>query len=184
MENIEEKPLIKVIMGLGNPGSRFDYTRHNIGFRVVDALADKYLGTWREKGKMMQADVLIGGNNILLVKPLTFMNLSGDILPSLHKKGITIDQILVLHDELEKPFGFVGLKEGGGHRGHNGLRSIIEESGPNFSRISCGIGRPEQREQVADYVLLRFAEDPAQVDAIVKRAIELIEEKVTHKKER
>ena len=178
----EKKPFIKAIIGLGNPGSKFEYTRHNIGFMVMDALADAYQGSWRTKGDIVYADILIGDHKLMLIKPQTFMNESGIIMAELRKKGIELENIIVVHDELEKPFGSVTTKEGGGHRGHNGLRSIIQQSGPDFIRISCGIGRPEQKEQVSDYVLSKFSEGPDEVTDMVDEAVIAIEKLIRDQK--
>ncbi|MEX0671848.1 MAG: aminoacyl-tRNA hydrolase [Candidatus Babeliales bacterium] len=147
---------LKAIIGLGNPGPRFDATRHNIGFAIVDALADIHSAHWSKKGAMEQASITINNQPILLVKPQTFMNNSGEIFPLLAKQGIKAENILVIHDELEKPFGSLAIKEGGSHRGHNGLRSIIDYIGSDFNRLRFGIGRPERKEDVADYVLQKF----------------------------
>ena len=116
---------IKVIIGLGNPGTKYQRTRHNIGFLILDALAEKYNASWHTKDNREVAEIEINGKKIILIKPQTFMNSSGKIIPSLLKQGVKPENILVVHDELEKPFGKVELKIGGSHRGHNGLRSII-----------------------------------------------------------
>jgi len=166
---------IKVIIGLGNPGPRFSFTRHNAGFLVVDALADRYYGTWHEKGQMEIADITIADRRLLLIKPHTFMNESGKVIPLLSKQGIKSENILVVHDELEKPFGTLALKEGGSHRGHNGLRSLIAACGPDFLRLRFGIGRPEHKEQVADYVLQRFNEPESKVREQIDQAVDMIE---------
>lgn len=173
MNNSDKK--ITTIVGLGNPGPRFNNTRHNAGFMVVDALADKYGGQWHEKGNMALAEIVVGDAKLFLVKPLTFMNDSGAILPALAKKGVTASAILVVHDELEKPFGTLAIKEGGSHRGHNGLRSIMAAIGPDFLRLRFGIGRPEDKSLVNDYVLGRFSEKKEDVAKQVDAAVKMIE---------
>ncbi len=166
---------IKAIIGLGNPGVRFVNTRHNIGFMVLDALADKHNASWQTKGELEFTEIETdGGKRILLVKPLTYMNDSGKVMPFLKNKDVDVDNFLVVHDELEHKLGKVTTKDGGSARGHNGLRSIIEFVGPDFKRVRCGISRPEQREMVADYVLQRFP-DLAQADEMVQVAIDTIE---------
>lgn len=170
---------IKAIIGLGNPGPRFSFTRHNVGFLVVDALADRYYGTWHEKGPMEIADIMIDGKRLLLVKPHTYMNESGKVIPLLAKQGIKPENILVVHDELEKPFGTFAFKEGGSHRGHNGLRSIIAACGPEFKRLRFGIGRPDRKEDVSDYVLQRFDVPESQVREHVDQAVDMIETLIT-----
>ncbi len=169
---------IKIIIGLGNPGNKYHFTRHNIGFLVVDALSEKYNGVWQTRGDKDVADINIEDNKIILVKPQTFMNNSGKVMPSLLKQGITIENVLVVHDELEKPFGTVELKVGGSHKGHNGLRSIMQQSGADFVRLRCGIGRPQHKEDVADYVLSDFSEGTTAVEQEIKKAITIIEEAI------
>jgi PTH1 family peptidyl-tRNA hydrolase len=166
---------IKAIIGLGNPGPRFALTRHNIGFLVVDALADKHGASWAKKDEFEYAEITLNGQKIHLVKPQTFMNNSGRVIPWLTKKGIKPEEILVVHDELEQPFGKVMFRTGGSARGHNGLKSIISTCGDTFHRIRCGISRPEDRATVSDYVLMPFSESDEQVTALVTNAVTLIE---------
>ncbi len=166
---------LRAIIGLGNPGSKFTYTRHNAGFLVVDLLADRHGGVWHEKGNLLYADIMINGKPIILIKPQTFMNDSGKAISFLQKKGIGPDQTLVVHDELEKPFGSIAFKYGGSHRGHNGLRSIMAVWGPDFERLRFGIGRPEQKEDVAQYVLERFACSSAELEHKLNEAADFIE---------
>ena len=166
---------IRAIIGLGNPGSKFTYTRHNIGFRIVDELAKRYGGIWREKDNMEFSEIRIDDHPVLLIKPQTFMNSSGQVVPFLTKKGIKPEEILVVHDELELPFGSVKHKVGGSHKGHNGLRSIADAIGREFQRIRYGIGRPEIKEQVGDYVLEKFSVDIGEVEVYIDQAIEMIE---------
>ena len=101
---------IKVIIGLGNPGNSYKNTRHNIGFRIVDSVAQEYNGTWRKRDNMEISEISINNHKILLIKPQTFMNSSGQVLPYLKKQGINSQEILVVHDELEMPFGKMSLK--------------------------------------------------------------------------
>ena len=166
---------IKAIIGLGNPGKRFERTRHNIGFSILDALADEYNASFRSIKNMELAEVIINDNKILLIKPQTFMNSSGAIMPYLQKQGIKPEGILVVHDELELPFGTIKLKCGGSHKGHNGLKSIIDFIGKDFWRLRFGISRPENRDDVSDYVLTPF--DPTQqekLDDVTNQARTLI----------
>jgi PTH1 family peptidyl-tRNA hydrolase len=166
---------IKVIIGLGNPGQQYHFTRHNIGFLVIDELAQKYNASWQKKTNREETEIVINNHKIILIKPQTFMNDSGKIIPALLKQGIKAENILVIHDELEKPFGKIALKHEGSHRGHNGLRSIIQACGDNFLRLRCGIGRPELREDVPDYVLSNFSEKKECVEQMIGDAIMLIE---------
>lgn len=166
---------IKAIIGLGNPGNQFIKTRHNIGFRVLDVLAKKYSGNWHLRGEIEFVEIMLNNQKIILLKPQTFMNSSGQALNFLIKKGIKPEEIVVVHDELEFPFGKVAFRFAGSARGHNGLRSIISFIGENFYRIRCGIGRPSERESVADFVLKPFSEDDVLVQGLIEKAIEQIE---------
>ncbi|NBQ17339.1 aminoacyl-tRNA hydrolase [bacterium] len=168
-------PHIKVIIGLGNPGPQFKFTRHNIGFQVVDALVEKYDGAWQKKDKMLCASISINDQQVLVVKPQTFMNSSGEVIPGLLKKGIKSETILVVHDELEKPFGSLMLKQSGSHKGHNGLRSLIVTATADFWRLRFGIGRPERKEDVPHYVLENFKEPAESINLLIQKSISLIE---------
>ncbi len=168
--------MIKAVIGLGNPGPKFSNHRHNIGFRVLDALAEKHGATWQKKENMELAEITIDGKNILLIKPQTFMNSSGQIIPFLQKKGIKPENILVVHDELEKPFGKLIIKQGGSARGHNGLRSLIATGGPEFYRLRFGIGRPVEKAEVPDYVLSNFDQEATEVDSQIEQAVQMIDE--------
>ena len=160
---------MRLIVGLGNPGDQYTKTRHNIGFRVLDSLGFSF-----QKGfQGLYAKV---GDHLYL-KPQTFMNLSGNSVlaaASFHK--ITPDHICVIHDELDLPFGTVKLKKSGGHAGHNGLRDIMRVLGPEFSRIRMGIGKPEHKTQVADYVLSAFTQqEEAVLPDLMAQAAHLLE---------
>jgi len=177
MNNQDIKSLtIKAIIGLGNPGQRYYNNRHNIGFRVVDEIAAQHGGMWQDKNNMEISDILINNQKILLIKPQTFMNESGKVVPFLIKQGIRAENILVVHDELEKPFGKMAFKVGGSHRGHNGLRSIIGICGADFVRLRFGIGRPAQKDEVSRYVLQNFSEDSADIEHLIAQAVLIIEE--------
>lgn len=168
---------IKIIIGLGNPGPKYHHNRHNIGFLVLDALAEKHHASWQKKSNYEAAEIEINGEKIILVKPQTFMNDSGKVVPSLIKQGMTAHNLLVVHDELEKPFGAIEFKTGGSHKGHNGLRSIIGTCGADFHRLRFGIGRPENREDVPDYVLSNFSKNE-NIDPLVTKAVEMIEKMI------
>lgn len=166
--------MIKAIIGLGNLGQKFAQTRHNIGFIVVDQLAQELGLTWRVGDNLHYALWEFDDRKIYLIKPQTYMNDSGAIAPWLRKQNIETDNILVVHDELEKPFGIVAYRIGGSARGHNGLRSLIARLGENFGRLRCGIGRPLEREQVPNYVLSNFTQTNEQMDQYVQKAVEQI----------
>ena len=167
---------IKAIIGLGNPGPQYYYQRHNIGFRILDTLATRYKAPWQDKSIMQITTISINNTPIILIKPQTFMNKSGSVIPFLSKKGIKAEHILVAHDELEKPFGSLGIKSGGSARGHNGLRSIINECGKDFVRLRFGISRPDQREMVPSYVLSRFDQNEDAIMTLIEKAADMIEQ--------
>lgn len=166
--------MIKALIGLGNPGTQYTNNRHNIGFRILDVLAAEHYGSWSKKDNLEYAEITINNNKILLIKPLTFMNSSGAVIPWLQKKGIKAEEIVVVHDELELPFGKVALKLGGSAKGHNGLKSIIERCGDQFYRLRFGIGRPERKEDVPDYVLSNFSESESVRASLIEQAISLL----------
>jgi PTH1 family peptidyl-tRNA hydrolase len=165
---------IKAIIGLGNPGPAYYATRHNIGFLVLDALADQNMGMWQSKQNMEICSINLDGKNILLVKPQTFMNDSGKVLGYLAKQGIKQDNILVVHDEMELPFGAIKLKFDGSAKGHNGLKSIMAHGGSNFLRLRFGIDRPIDRSEVSDYVLGKFKESQNLLDEKIDQACTVI----------
>ena len=144
-----------LIVGLGNPGTEYQKTRHNIGFLALDNL--DYSPAWKSKFKGEFALCNRDSLKIGLLKPQTYMNLSGEsVFPCFQFFKIPIDRILVVYDEVDLPFGTIQLKSGGGLAGHNGLKSIVDQLGTkDFQRLRLGIGRP-QRESVSNYVLLRF----------------------------
>ena len=162
---------IKLIVGLGNPGSSNLLDRHNAGYWFVDALARRYGGEFRSEVKF-HGDVCrftIEGHDIRLLKPTTYMNRSGLAIQALAAYlKYPAYQILVVHDELDLPLGKIKLKRGGGHGGHNGLRDVISHIGKEFFRLRIGIGHPGAKEDVIDYVLRRASreDENAIIDAI------------------
>ena len=151
---------MRIVVGLGNPGARYQGTRHNIGFEVVDELARRYGGGWRDKFKALVGEVALAGDKVLLVKPQTFMNLSGEtVQPAAQFFGVEPEGVVVVHDELDLPLGRLKVKVGGGHAGHNGLRSMVAELGSrDFVRLRVGIGRPAKGSP-SNYVLSDFGAD-------------------------
>jgi PTH1 family peptidyl-tRNA hydrolase len=154
---------LKVIVGLGNPGSKYTETRHNAGFWFLDEVAAKYAAVFRVEKKFFGevAKVTINNKDIWLLKPETFMNRSGQAVKSLLSfYRIGADQCLVAHDEIDLPPGTAKLKTGGGHGGHNGLRDIINQLGTKeFHRLRIGVGHPGSKDQVVDYVLHTASRD-------------------------
>lgn len=147
-----------LISGLGNPGDKYKHTRHNIGFLVIDEIT-KNLSTTNINNSNFQAIVQKNLSNIY-VKPQTFMNNSGEsILSIVEYYDIPNENVIVVHDDLDLPFGTVKFKIGGGHGGHNGLRSIDSHIGKDYIRVRVGIGKPENKGDVANYVLSDFSKE-------------------------
>lgn len=132
-----------LLVGLGNPGPKYRKNRHNIGFMIVDELLRRAGATTKEKFKGEWARIVLCGTDVVLLKPMTFMNLSGEsVRAAADFFRVEPSDVVVIHDELDLPFGKVKLKQGGGHAGHNGLRSITQHLGSEYARIRCGIDRP------------------------------------------
>ena len=174
---------IKLIYGLGNPGKQYELNRHNIGHLVIDALSDYFFAQWSstdvcEYAKVQRPEDLQESSlasEFYLVKSKTFMNDSGKVLAYFAKKGIKPEEVMVIHDELEKAFGTMAIRQGGSARGHNGLRSIISLFGADFWRLRVGISRPQRKEQVSSYVLSNFTPDEQeQLESIIQEAVQLI----------
>ena len=173
---------MKIVCGLGNPGREYQGHRHNVGFLVVEALARRLAAAFssnRFDAEVAQA--ALRGEKVLLLKPQTFMNRSGQALGAAARfYKVPVGEVLVVHDELDLPFGRLQLKAGGGTGGHNGLASILESWGEqDFARLRFGIGKPEgpgAKERVIGHVLGDFArEEAAALPALVDRAAELAE---------
>lgn len=166
---------IRAIIGLGNPGSAYHHHRHSIGARIVDELAKQHNATWNSSELMDYAEITVGADQkIYLIKPTTYMNNSGKVLPWLQKKGIKGENILVIHDELEKPFGSVTISWAGSHKGHNGLKSIIAGIGADFWRLKFGIGRPADKAEVPTYVLTPFSrQEEVELPGLIDKAVGL-----------
>jgi peptidyl-tRNA hydrolase, PTH1 family len=153
---------LKMIVGLGNPGPEHLLTRHNAGFWFVDALSSKLGGRWRAHTKFQGeiSKVPLGGGEITLLKPATYMNRSGLSVRALcDYLKVDPKEILVVHDELDLPVGDVRFKLGGGPGGHNGVRDVITHLGPDFWRLRIGVGHPGDKDEVIDYVLRRAPKD-------------------------
>ena len=174
---------IRMIAGLGNPGEEYAQTRHNAGFKAIDALARQANVTyWKNQAgaevasiKVNDAEAEGGKREVILVKPQSYMNTSGGPISKLCAQyKVSVEELLVIHDELDIPAGDVRIKVGGGHAGHNGLRSIIDKMGSrDFSRVRVGIGNPPGRMPVADFVLKQLRSREAEdFDETTVRAAE------------
>ena len=150
---------MKLLAGLGNPGAKYARNRHNIGFMAVEEIAASHgFGPWRSKFSGQVSDGRLGVEKVMLLKPETYMNLSGDsVQAAMAFFKLSPDDLIVLHDELDLAPGKVRVKTGGGHAGHNGLRSIDAHVGPDFTRVRLGIGHPGDKRLVSNYVLGDFA---------------------------
>ncbi|PIV73428.1 MAG: aminoacyl-tRNA hydrolase, partial [Rhodobacteraceae bacterium CG17_big_fil_post_rev_8_21_14_2_50_65_11] len=146
-------------VGLGNPGAKYAMNRHNIGFMAVDRIADQHdFPPWRAKFQGQVTEGRIGTEKVLLLKPATFMNLSGQSVGEAARfYKLDAPDVTVFHDELDLAPGKIRVKAGGGHAGHNGLRSIHQHIGPHYDRVRLGIGHPGHKDKVAPYVLSDFA---------------------------
>jgi len=162
-----------LIVGLGNPGSDYAQTRHNIGFMVIDELIKKFNATNVSSSSFL-GDCYKFQNHFLL-KPLTFMNLSGKSVIKV-KNFYKQEEVVVIHDDLDLPFGAIRFKKGGGHGGHNGLKSIDENISREYIRVRLGIGKPEHKGEVASYVLGDFSKtEELYLQEFIKKAADAIE---------
>ncbi|HKK29144.1 MAG TPA: aminoacyl-tRNA hydrolase [Alphaproteobacteria bacterium] len=149
----------RLLVGLGNPGAKYEATRHNIGFRVVDAIADHFgASAFKRRFQGLFSEFRLNGRKVLLLKPQTFMNESGrSVGQALQYFSLPIENAIVFHDELDLVPGKIRVKKGGGVAGHNGLRSIKAHAGSEFWRVRVGIGHPGRPDAVTGYVLKPFA---------------------------
>ena len=162
-----------LIVGLGNPGPNYEKNRHNIGFMVIDELIS------RQNAQKLSSSSFNGElfkfSNHFLLKPLTYMNLSGNSIAAV-KKFYKIEEVVVIHDDLDLPFGTLRFKHGGGHGGHNGLKSADEKISREYARVRMGIGKPEHKGEVASYVLSNFSDlESAHLSEWVKHTCEAVE---------
>lgn len=171
----EVGPSMKLIVGLGNPGKQYEHTRHNIGFEVIDALASGFsIPLNQSKFKGLYGIGFYSGEKVILLKPLTYMNLSGESIRAvMDYYEIDIENLLVIYDDLDLPVGKIRLRQKGSPGGHNGIKSTVAHLGTQqFNRIRIGIDRPQPGMSVPDYVLGRFHPDekaPTE-DAVKKSA--------------
>jgi peptidyl-tRNA hydrolase, PTH1 family len=168
-----------LVVGLGNPGPRYERTRHNAGFLVADCIAARAGGSFRaHKGRADVVETTLAGVPVVLAKPRSFMNESGGPVVAVSRfYKIPVERIVVVHDELDLPFGTLRLKRGGGDGGHNGLRSLTASLGSkDYERVRFGIGRPPGRQDPADFVLREFASaERRDLGVHVERAADAVE---------
>jgi PTH1 family peptidyl-tRNA hydrolase len=165
------------IVGLGNPGAAFERTRHNAGFAVIDAFAAELgVNYWKLASNTLVGEANYQGEKIVLAKPQAFMNLSGGPVKGLASRyGLAVEDMLIIHDELDLPAGTLRLKRGGGHAGHNGLRSLHLSLGADYARLRVGIGRPPGRMPAHAYVLQRMnGRELEDFDLSVARAVPIV----------
>ncbi|MBQ3118119.1 MAG: aminoacyl-tRNA hydrolase [Alphaproteobacteria bacterium] len=168
-----------LLVGLGNPGSEYAQTRHNIGFMAVDNLVRRYqFPDFKSKFKGEISQGKIGTEQVLFLKPHTYMNLSGESIQavcSFYK--IPVNQVIVIHDDLDLPVGKIKVKRGGSAGGHNGLKSVDAHLGNNYMRIRVGISKPAIKEQVVDWVLSKFS---TQDKNILDESFDFISEHISY----
>lgn len=169
---------MKLIVGLGNPGARYENTRHNIGFMVIDRLAAQSgISIDRQLCAALVGEGMIEGASAMLAKPQTFMNRSGQAVGGLLRQGgIATEDLVVVNDDLDLPFGRLRIRPGGSAGGHRGLLSIAEQlAGAQFLRVRVGIGRPPEGSEVVDYVLEEFSPmERDQLGAVIERAADSV----------
>ena len=167
-----------LVVGLGNPTKKYENNRHNIGFKLIDVLVDEFKATNITKTSLKGA--LYKSKDTLFLKPFTFMNLSGESV-NLVVKYYKIQRVIVIHDDIDLKLGVVKLKHGGGHGGHNGLRSIDQYIGKDYDRVRIGVGKPENKEDVAHYVLSDFAKKESEcVAKVINHVAKIVHELILH----
>jgi PTH1 family peptidyl-tRNA hydrolase len=172
-------PADLLVVGLGNPGDEYRGSRHNIGAEVVELLAERHGGRLRKrKERALVDEVTMDGKRVALAVPLTYVNDSGHAVGALVRRfGVTPEELVVVHDELDLPVAELKVKSGGGLAGHNGLRSIVEHlHTQDFQRVRLGVGKPVSKERGADHVLNRFGKrERSEVDVTVEQAADAVE---------
>jgi len=170
---------MKIIAGLGNPGAEYAQTKHNVGFMLVDALAERLNApAWKEDFLSAVTEVRIGGEKVFLVKPLTYMNNSGEALgPMLSYYKVNVDDLVVVHDDMDIPAGMVRIRRKGSSGGHNGIKSILAHVGcEDFARVRIGVGRPLPGWTVINHVLAPFSmEDAPKIREVISYLLPAVE---------
>lgn len=166
----------RLIVGLGNPGPKYERTRHNAGFLVIDELAAKHNAAFQTDKHALRAEVHVGGP-VILLKPTTFMNVSGQAVQAeMTKRLFKKEQLLVIHDDLDLPLGKIRFKHGGSSGGQRGINDITRAIGADYDRLKIGIGRPPERWTVQNWVLSRFTISESDVVArVIRTAAEAVE---------
>lgn len=179
VNDYSEELKMKCIVGLGNIGKKYEDTRHNVGFMVVDEFLNKHnIALDKQKFKGNYTIATINGEKVLIIEPMTYMNLSGEaVRPLMDYYKVDIDDLVVLYDDLDMPQGRIRIRQKGSAGGQNGMRSIIQHLGTQeFKRIRLGIGRPEGRKPVVDYVLQKFSPDEMiTMQKVIDHTIEALE---------
>lgn len=154
-----------LLVGLGNPGKEYEQTRHNVGFMAVDEIVRRHnFSSFRGKFKGLIAEGDIAGQKVMVLKPETYMNLSGDCVSAVCKfYKIPVEDVIVFHDEMDLPVGKIRVKRGGGSGGHNGLKSIDKHMGNNYLRVRIGVSKPLTREEVVNWVLSAFSKQDKKI---------------------
>ncbi len=166
-----------LVVGLGNPGRKYSLTRHNAGFLVLEHLARRQgIKFTRKEEKVSTARIKVGEKQVLLAKPLTFMNLSGEAVNILLERyHLPLDRVIIISDDVALPFGYLRLKPKGSSGGHKGLASIIAQIGPDFPRLRIGVGSPPPEEEMKEYVLTRFTpREEKLLPPILERAVQAL----------
>lgn len=170
---------MKHIVGLGNPGLAYKGTRHSVGFMVIDRVASKCgIALSKRRFRATCGEGEMGGKRVVLIKPQTFMNLSGlSVRDALADSGCSLEDLIVIHDDIDLPFGSIRFRKRGGHGGHRGVQSIIETmAGSDFVRLKIGVGRPEEGMDVSDYVLHPFERgEQERLGTILSMGVEAVE---------
>ena len=166
----------RLIIGLGNPGPKYERTRHNAGFLVIDELAARHTGTFQKEKHALRAEIHLG-RPVILLKPTTFMNVSGQAVQAeITKKRLKKEQLLVVHDDLDLPLGKIRFKHGGSSGGQRGITDISRAIGADYDRLKIGIGRPPEHFTVQNWVLSKFTiSESGLLAEVVRTAAEAIE---------
>jgi PTH1 family peptidyl-tRNA hydrolase len=169
---------VRLLVGLGNPGKAYAQTRHNVGMRVIERAAARWSIRLFHKGTAQRGSGRLGSESVELAGMLDWMNVSGPPLKGLLRElGLTPEQLVVVHDDLDLDLGRLRIKQNGGHGGHNGIKSVMDALGTaRFVRLKIGIGRPPPGRESADYVLERFTEEELRVlEPCLERAVDALE---------